>query len=56
MIRFARPMLVALVLVTVAVLDIFEVLPKGSTTTAVLLVPLLAALSGTRCLRRQQEA
>ena len=56
MIRFARPMLVALVLVTVAVLDIFEVLPKGSTTTAVVFMPLIAALSGTRCLRRKQEA
>ncbi|MEL0250841.1 MAG: hypothetical protein VW935_02650 [Novosphingobium sp.] len=56
MIRFVHPMPVALVLVAVAVLDILEVLPKGSTTTAVLFVPLLAALSGARCLRRKQEA
>lgn len=56
MICFANPMLVAVVLVTVAVLDILEVLPKGSTTTAVLFVPVLAALSGARCRRRRQEA
>ncbi|KHS47728.1 MULTISPECIES: hypothetical protein [Novosphingobium] len=56
MIRFALPAVTALVMVVIALLDIFEVLPKGSTTTAVLFVPLSAALSGTRCLRRQQEA
>ncbi|MGV3511004.1 MAG: hypothetical protein ACO1OX_03270 [Novosphingobium sp.] len=56
MIRFAVPVMTALVLVVIALLDIFEVLPKGSTGTAVLFVPLAAALSGRRCLHRQQEA
>lgn len=56
MIRFALPTVTAFVMVVIALLDIFEVLPKGSTTTAVLFLPLVAALSGTRCLRRPQEA
>ena len=56
MIRFALPVVTALVMVAIAMLDIFEVLPKGSTTNAVLFVPLVAALSGTRCLRRPREA
>ena len=56
MIRFALPAATALVMVAIALLDIFEVLPKGSTTTAVLIVPLVAAFSGTRCLRRPQGA
>lgn len=56
MIRFALPAVTALVMVVIVLLDIFEVLPKGSTTTAVLFMPLVAALSGTRCLRRPQEA
>lgn len=56
MIRFALPLTVAAAMAAVALLDILEVLPKGSTSTAVLFVPLFAALSGTRCLRRQQEA
>lgn len=56
MIRFAFPVAVALVMVIIALLDIFEVLPKGSTSIAVLFVPLIAVLSGNRCLRRQQEA
>lgn len=56
MIRFALPVVTALAMVLIAMLDIVEMLPKGSTTTAVLFLPLIAALSGTRCLRRKQEA
>lgn len=56
MIRFALPVVTALAMVLIAMLDIVEILPKGSTTTAVLFLPLIAALSGTRCLRRKQEA
>lgn len=56
MIRFALPAITALVMVLIALLDIAEILPMGSTTTAVLFLPLIAALSGTRCLRRKQEA
>lgn len=56
MIRIAFPAVIALVLTIIALLDIFEVLPKGSTSNAVLFVPLVAVLSGASCLRRQQEA
>lgn len=52
MIRFWLPGLLAMMLTGIALLDVLEVLPGGSATSAVLFVPLAVALSGQRCTRR----
>lgn len=56
MIRFTLSACVALAMVVIALLDICEVLPRGTTSNAVLFLPLVAALTGPACLRRQQES